>query len=933
MKKLQLFKLSILLAALLLIQTAQAADYFVSISGKDTNDGLSEATAWATISKAFSTVPANQGHVINIGAGTFEVDQANPPSGVTIKGAGVTKTIIHTVAICGIHAKNRSDIIFRDFTADASGQKWWFPGPNPVDQIAPYVMRVEDCKNIQILNVNITNGSGWGLDLGQVENVLVDTGYHKEAAGRGTTGGDRASFMPYNITNGIFRNLRIEDTDGVATGAWASMINVKVYNVIAHGAKTSAWNDGASGNMGMEWWAVTNVEDCEIYQCDLGGSMSMVQDGKAKATKSMRFHHNVVTGNYGVEMSMDNLTVDHNFFHDCGYPFANFGASTDVHENVNIHHNVCYNTGNSIFLHYSTALENAKVYNNTVYNTKSDASAGFNYFGGKVSNIEFKNNIFWSSKGASVNFYNQLATNNLFFITKGSGLNQVVGNPLFVNANSSDVKGFVLQEASPAINAGIAISGSPDTIGKPDIGAFEYGIKPWDVGPQNMPEMELATYYHPVPGKILPYNWIEMKGVRTEVTKSGNMWNEEVVSYIDAGDYLVYAINTMGDDNYTLTINSAGASAGSIKILDESGTPIDTILVGSTGSLLTYKTSSSILKLKKGEQKLKFVVIKGGFNLSWINFSSANFNSNPSISITSPSSGSTYREPASLLIQATAEDYDGSIDSVEFFVDNVLVANDKTVPYSYQWTNIPIGSVVITAKAYDNKGAVTASSPVQASITEIEYIDIPASIEAENYLNMVGMQAEDCTEGGQNIGYIDVNDYLEYPINVAKAGNYELSLRVASESSGGSFNILADNQKIGTVIFQKTGGWQNWQTISVKVNFAVTGKQKLKLLATKGGWNINWLRFESITSSIGEINSNDKELTIYPNPSSGEFRIEYGSFLFADVEVFDVNGKSVLNKLQHPLSQPISLLSSPGVFVVRLKSGDNIMSAQLIIEQ
>ena len=30
-----------------------------------------------------------------------------------------------------------------------------------------------------------------------------------------------------------------------------------------------------------------------------------------------------------------------------------------------------------------------------------------------------KNNIFWSSKGASVNFYNQLATNNLFFITKG----------------------------------------------------------------------------------------------------------------------------------------------------------------------------------------------------------------------------------------------------------------------------------------------------------------------------------------------------------------------------------------------------------------------------------------------------------------------------------------------------------------------------------
>ena len=57
-----------LLAAVLLVTPAIAADYYVSLSGKDTNAGTL-AAPWRTIQKAASSVPA--GSIVNIRSGTY----------------------------------------------------------------------------------------------------------------------------------------------------------------------------------------------------------------------------------------------------------------------------------------------------------------------------------------------------------------------------------------------------------------------------------------------------------------------------------------------------------------------------------------------------------------------------------------------------------------------------------------------------------------------------------------------------------------------------------------------------------------------------------------------------------------------------------------------------------------------------------------------
>ncbi len=91
----------------------------------------------------------------------------------------------------------------------------------------------------------------------------------------------------------------------------------------------------------------------------------------------------------------------------------------------------------------------------------------------------------------------------------------------------------------------------------------------------------------------------------------------------------------------------------------------------------------------------------------------------PTVAITAPLSGSSVTAPALVTITANAADSDvgGSVTQVEFFVNNVSVGVDATSPYSLNWTSV-IGTANITAKATDNKGAITTSAIVVLTVAD-----------------------------------------------------------------------------------------------------------------------------------------------------------------------------------------------------------------------
>lgn len=98
-------------------------------------------------------------------------------------------------------------------------------------------------------------------------------------------------------------------------------------------------------------------------------------------------------------------------------------------------------------------------------------------------------------------------------------------------------------------------------------------------------------------------------------------------------------------------------------------------------------------------------------------FTTAGGVSAPTIAITSPANGSEVTFPASIILTADASDQDGSISKVEFFNGTEKIGETTHAPYQLTWSNAPIGSYTILAKATDNEGHQTTSSPISLFVT------------------------------------------------------------------------------------------------------------------------------------------------------------------------------------------------------------------------
>lgn len=88
----------------------------------------------------------------------------------------------------------------------------------------------------------------------------------------------------------------------------------------------------------------------------------------------------------------------------------------------------------------------------------------------------------------------------------------------------------------------------------------------------------------------------------------------------------------------------------------------------------------------------------------------------PTVSITSPAEAANFTAPASITINATAADGDGTVSKVDFYNGADLIGSDDTAPYSFDWTNVAAGSYALIAKATDNSDLTTASTPVNVIV-------------------------------------------------------------------------------------------------------------------------------------------------------------------------------------------------------------------------
>lgn len=280
------------------------------------------------------------------------------------------------------------------------------------------------------------------------------------------------------------------------------------------------------------------------------------------------------------------------------------------------------------------------------------------------------------------------------------------------------------------------------------------------------------------------------------------------------------------------------------------------------------------------------------------------------------------------------------VDKYYIFTDGELI--DSTSTNTYQVTNLEVFTEYIfgvQAKDFGNNYSDIAY--ISATTSDIISISIPGKFEAEDYLYMEGMEAENCTDigGGQNMAYIDEGDWLEYSIDIESAGTYYLASRTAAKSLAGSFQLLDENGGVlATVSTPVTGGWQNWKTVLSEGFYLEPGIQRITVLSLAKDFNLNWFGLSTdSTEYLASVNNNFADrFTMYPNPVVGNSLTLELSKNSSDLElcIYTLEGKQVLNRFYRHVSHQLTvdkLGLDPGIYMVRVSHNNAEFTSKLLV--
>jgi hypothetical protein len=254
----------------------------------------------------------------------------------------------------------------------------------------------------------------------------------------------------------------------------------------------------------------------------------------------------------------------------------------------------------------------------------------------------------------------------------------------------------------------------------------------------------------------------------------------------------------------------------------------------------------------------------------------------PAVSVTAPAANATFVAPAAITIGANASDSDGTISRVDFYNGTTLLGTDTTSPYSFAWAGVGAGTYSLTAKATDNKGAVTTSAAVSVKVNanaaptvSITSPAINASFTAPASINISASAADsdgtiskvDFYNGATLLGTDTTSPYSFAWSNVA-AGSYSLTAKATdnngavSTSTAVSITVGSANQAPSVSLIAPANG----ATFSAPASITITAT------ATDSDGTISKVDFYRGTNLLGTATSAPYSYT-WTNVAVGTYSI------------------------------------------------------------
>jgi hypothetical protein len=406
-------------------------------------------------------------------------------------------------------------------------------------------------------------------------------------------------------------------------------------------------------------------------------------------------------------------------------------------------------------------------------------------------------------------------------------------------------------------------------------------------------DADVATY-HVSTGSFTAWNagWAYRNdGVDIEKSNDFTDSNGYMVGFTAEGEWLQYDVDVAESAVYDVEIRVASGGGGGQFHFSADGSDItETRYVPNTGGWQNWQTiTQPDVILSPEDDKIRFHIDKEGFNFGSFKFiekaptSSLDAKFVSAHTVDNNLIQMNVNKPLDAPIPASPADFAILVNGNFVTITDAVLSTDNariitfTVDYSFKSSDeIKISYAGDQVLAQD--GTVLNMFTLEDVQNNAFYFHpVPGKIECEDFIEMSGIQLEPTTDvgGGENIGYLDVGDYVDYLIDVNKTGVYEASYRHASDGNTGGIkmSIVEDDGSLTTLhsaFFAPTGGWQDWTTTSKQI-YLLKGQRRIRMEITQPQFNLNWIEFSGMTPTK-EVNQ-ISELVIYPNPTNGQFFI------------------------------------------------------------
>lgn len=233
----------------------------------------------------------------------------------------------------------------------------------------------------------------------------------------------------------------------------------------------------------------------------------------------------------------------------------------------------------------------------------------------------------------------------------------------------------------------------------------------------------------------------------------------------------------------------------------------------------------------------------------------------PTVKITSPANNAVYAAPATITVNATASDSDGTIHSVKFYNGTTYLKSIFISPYTYTISNLPAGTYTLTAKATDNTGAETISAPVKVIVNKAPVVSITSPSDNAAFTApatiTINATASDPDGTIHSVKFYNGTTYLKsiftspytYTISNLPAGTYSLTAK-ATDNNGA--------QTISAAVIVSVKAPNKAPTVTItspanKATYAAPANITVNALAADADGTIHSVKFYNGTTYLKSI--------------------------------------------------------------------------------